>query len=334
MNSRLPPADPATEDAAALWAAKLDGGSLTAAERTELAAWLAAAPGRRALLSTYCQLSADLEQQMPLLAGLRDLPVEEASAPLTDRPSPWSSRPRWVGAMLTAAAAVALAFLLGRSPATDTREFTTASAQRQTVTLADGSRLELNAHTQLSATLAPTERRVRLSRGQAFFAVTKDPQRPFFVETPAGTVRVTGTQFDVRTEPTTPLQVTVLEGAVQVQPAGTAPVAPFALGVHDQFLAGEVRALSAAEVAATLAWRQGEIVFAGAPLRDVLAAFARHHDRAIVVTPAAGTRRLGGRFNLDRLDQFLELLPQALPEVTVKRDAHGTVQVQLRSETP
>lgn len=328
-----PSFDPATEDAAALWAAKLDGSVLTNAERRELETWLAAAPGRRALLSSYCQLSTDLEQQVPLLEGLKDLPVESPSAPLTARPSPWSLRPLWVGAMLTAAAAVALVLWVGRTPRPEMLVFATAEAQRQTVTLADGSRLELNAHTQLSAALAADERRVRLSRGQAFFAVAKDAQRPFLVETAAGTVRVTGTKFDVRSDELSPLQVTVLEGSVEVQPAGTAQP-PLALRAGDQYAGGSVRALESSEVDAVLAWRDGEIVFKGAQLREVLAAFARHHGRALTASAAAGDQRFGGRFNLDDLEGFLRGLENSDRGLTVQRDAHGTVQVRLRSEKP
>lgn len=324
--------DSAADEQAALWAAKLDGSLLTAAEHSALDAWLEASPSHRAALAAYCQFSADLEQQLPLLAGIQDSTAETNREFTTARPRPWLSRPLWVGAMLTAAAAVVAVFLtVGHPTRPDVLSVATASAERQTVALPDGTRIELNAHTQLSVAIGRDERRARLA-GQAFFAVAKDPSRPFFVETTGGTVRVTGTQFDVRTDDAAPLQVTVLEGSVQVHPAGTAPDAVRALKARDQYRLGEVRALTASEVETVLAWRSGEIVFNGAPLRDVLAAFAKHHDRAIAVSAAAGELKLGGRFNLDDLPKFLELLPQAIPQVIVKRDAHGTVQVTLRDE--
>lgn len=324
--------DAAADEQAALWAARLDGSVLTADDRTALDAWLDAHPSHRGLLSAYCQFSADLEQQLPLMEGIRESSAETNRELTPARPSPWSSRPFWVGAMLTAAAAVALVLWFARAPRADTRELATVAAQRQSLVLADGSRVELNSRTRLAVTLAPAERRVRLDSGQAFFSVAKDPQRPFFVETSAGVVRVTGTQFDVRADALAPLQVTVLEGAVQVQPAGLAAAAPYALKAGDQYLAGAVHALSEQDVASALAWRNGEIVFRGAPLGEALAAFAHHHDRVITVSPAASALRLGGRFNLDNLDQFLGLLPQTFPQLTVQRDAHGSVLVQLRAD--
>lgn len=332
MNPHHEHFDPAVDEQAALWAAKLDGSVLTASERTALDAWLAAAPTHRVALSTYCQFSADLEQQLPLLAGIPDTPVETNRELTTARPRPGLFRPMWVGAMLTAAAAaVAVILWTGHTTPPAATEFATAAAQRQSIALADGSRIELNAHTQLTATLSANERRVRLARGQAFFSVAKDPARPFFVETPGGTVRVTGTQFDVRADDITPFQVTVLEGSVQVQPGHPDATKPLALAPGEQYAADTVRALSAKELDAYLAWRDGRIVFDRAPLRDVLAAFARHHDRVITASPGAAAERLTGSFNLDNLPQFLEGLPQAL-DVTVSRDAHGDVHVTLAHE--
>jgi ferric-dicitrate binding protein FerR (iron transport regulator) len=68
-------------------------------------------------------------------------------------------------------------------------------AQRQAVTLADGSGAELN----------------------AFFSVVSDPEHPFVVKTPAGAVRVTGTKFNVRLNAEGGGTLTLVEGAVTVR---------------------------------------------------------------------------------------------------------------------
>lgn len=324
------------EDQAALWAARLDGSVLSAADRIALDAWLAADPGHRPVLSDYCQLSTDLEQQLPLLAGIKDPSVGNQAAPAPAQSQPWLRRPVWVGAVLTAAAAVALVFFWrGRIP-TQSENIATAVAQRSALMLADGTHVQLNAQTALVVDLGRTERRVRLAGGQAFFAVAKDPARPFLVETPAGIVRVTGTQFDVRTESGPRLEIIVAEGHVQVS-VGDAPghATPVALGMGDRLTMGPqgVRrsALSAAELDQALAWRQGQVVFNDTPLSEALARYARYHGRGLTVTAGAATQRIGGRFSLDDLDGFLAGLVLMRPDIEVTRNPDGIVQVDLRA---
>ena len=110
--------------------------------------------------------------------------------------------------------------------------------------------------------------------------------------------------------------------------------APQSLGAGDQLSAGpdgvEVRRLSAAGLDDALAWRQGQVVFHGVPLRDALARFARYHGRGITVTPEAAGKRVGGRYSLDDLDGFLSFIEEGL-QVRVTHDLNGTVQVSSRA---
>jgi transmembrane sensor len=90
-------------------------------------------------------------------------------------------------------------------------------AQRQAVTLADGSGAELNARTTLKTDFRYGRRVVELERGEAFFSVVSDPEHPFVVKTPAGAVRVTGTKFNVRLNAEGGGTLTLVEGAVTVR---------------------------------------------------------------------------------------------------------------------
>jgi transmembrane sensor len=331
MNSFPKCLDPAAEEQASLWAARLDGSALSTEDHHALETWLAETPAHRELLSYYCQFSTDLEQQLPALveAGAVELPPVSTPA----RSWPWL---KWgIGAGL---AAVALMLWLAH-PKTKSENLASPMAVRQMLNLADGTRVELNAQTSLQIQIDRNGRRVRLASGEAFFAVHKEPDRPFIVETPAGSVRVTGTQFNVRTENAAAFEVTVVEGSVQVRPGETSgrPAGTISLGARDQLSAGpdgvEVRALSAAALDDALAWRQGQIVFADVPLRTALARFARYHGRSITATAAAGAMRVGGRYSLDDLNGFLASLPDILPvPVRVTRDPGGTIQVGLLTE--
>ncbi|MFI5336459.1 MAG: FecR family protein, partial [Opitutales bacterium] len=272
--------------------------------------------------------------QVPLLEGLRDVSEETRTVNTTARPNPWLRWPALAGATLTAAAAVALVLWLVH-PARQIEDLTTPMARRQAWTLADGTRVELNAQTSLHVGLDGRERHVRLAGGEAFFAVSKDAARPFIVETPAGSVRVTGTRFDVRADSATSLEVLVDEGSVQVRPGAGPADAPRFLQAGDDLTAGPggvaVRSLSGPELADALAWRQGQIVFDGVPLREALARFGRYHGRGFTVTAAAAELRVGGRYSLDDVDGFCAALEEVLP-VRVTRDLSGTTQFSLRSE--
>jgi transmembrane sensor len=99
--------------------------------------------------------------------------------------------------------------------------YTTDIGERRSITLADGSTVDLNARSRLRIEFSGSERRVELLGGQALFQVAKDKHRPFIVASGEATVRAVGTQFDVyrKDSGTT---VTVLEGRVAVYASGHA----------------------------------------------------------------------------------------------------------------
>jgi transmembrane sensor len=349
MNNILPrQPDPAADEAASLWAARLEGGTLSAADRDALDAWLNADASHRVLLSRYCQFSADLEEQLLALVatGSVKLPPEPATeTPAETAPAlaPVIKVSRWnfprIASVAVAAAAIALAVWIAR-PTPRIETIATAAAQRSAVTLPDSTRVELNARTSLTFELASSERRARLAAGEAFFTVAKDKARPFVIETPAGSVRVTGTVFNVRTDSPADLAVTVVEGSVQVrpgEPAATRNAAPYALTANDRLVAlnGVVKkeSISAGELDDTLAWREGKIVFRDVPLREALDCFARYHGKGII--PSSGvtaiTKTLGGRFSIDDLEGFLTGLEETF-DVRITHETNGTIRVSRRNE--
>jgi transmembrane sensor len=324
---------------AALWAARLDGDALDGARRAELDAWLARDPRHRALLAGYCQFSADLEEQLPALitTGAVKMPAAPA-APYATAKRGWGF-PQVAGLGLAAAAAVAVALFVAR-PAAEVQNLATAIAQRSAHTLADGTRVELNARTSLRFESTGAERRVRLAGGEAWFAVAQDPARPFIVETPAGSVRVTGTTFTVRNDAAgaTPLEVIVVEGSVQVRPsdpAGQHTGEPFSLKAGDRLSASargvEVRTLSTAAVEHALAWREGFAVFEGAPLSEVAACFARYHGRRIEVAPAVAGLAVGARYRLEDFSAFAAALETAFPVKVSEDRLSGGVTIAPRA---
>lgn len=323
MSSSFPPS---ANEQAALWAARLDGSTLSRADQSTLEAWLAEDPAHRAALAQFRDFSAELDEAVPALvqAGLVAMPATAAA------PRRRSSAFLAIGSALAGAAALA-AVVWVALPARQSDEIATAVAQRQSITLADGTRIDLNAHTSLQVELGRSERHVRLAGGEAFFAVSKDKSRPFTVDTAAGSVRVTGTAFNVRTDVPSRLEVTVLEGSVQVRPNQSG--SPVQLGAGQRLSTGDggvsVETLTERALGDALAWREGKVVCDGVPLERPLAELARYHGRRITATPAAAGQRLGGRFSLDDLDGFFAALEKTeLYQVHTAPDGSVIVDVQ------
>jgi len=128
---------------------------------------------------------------------------------------------------LTIAASVLIAALAGAAWWQSARYplYNTDIGERRSITLADGSTVDLNARSRLRIEFTKGERRVVLLEGQALFQVSKDKNRPFIVSSGNATVRAVGTQFDVYRKPNG-TTVTVLEGRVAVY--ATAHVEPTA----------------------------------------------------------------------------------------------------------
>lgn len=218
----------------------------------------------------------------------------------------------------SAAGAMGLAFALfwGVPYVRETDTVMTMAAQRQALDLNDGSRVELNARTDLRTDFRYGRRTVRLGQGEAFFSVAKDTKHPFLVETPAGTIRVTGTAFNVRLSPEGRTEVTLLEGSVTVNAA--AALRP---GQQLEFGSGEpsLRTLDGLALAAATAWRQSRLVLDALTLGEAADRLAEYHGVAIRVDPAVASLTPGGTYPLDDLGGFLEALETVLPVQVITR---------------
>ncbi|OAM90087.1 FecR domain-containing protein [Termitidicoccus mucosus] len=187
---------------------------------------------------------------------------------------------------------------------------------RMEIALKDGSKVTLNAGSQLSYPSAfdARSRTVRLT-GEAFFDVAKDAARPFVVET--GTLRITvlGTRFNVRAfADGTRAQVTLVSGKVQVTPLGRAEAeqAPVTLAPGMQYslipATGEGE-LHNVPVQAATGWMSDRIVWKDEPLPDAMRELERRHGIAIVLAdPALARETVTARFQSETLPEIFRLL--------------------------
>jgi transmembrane sensor len=177
-------------------------------------------------LIAYAHSDANVVSLHSRTAEVHSLRGEIAREPLNEGAA---GRPPRFRRPFFAAAAVAFAAVVGTAVWWQSHRyplFSTDIGERRSITLADGSTVDLNARSQLRVEFSDHERRVELLDGQALFQVTKDKQRPFIVHSGDATVRAVGTQFDVyrKDSGTT---ITVLEGRVAVySSAAVAPASP------------------------------------------------------------------------------------------------------------
>ena len=274
----------AIDAAAALWAARMESGELSGADRETLRAWLEQDPAHRWRLAHYQHYSAELDVALPALSAAGK--VRLAASP------PRRKGRHWGYVSLAAMVALAVAIGIYWRPTAGERGpvFSTHIAERQSVKLADGTRADLNAQTNLAVEFQKSERRVRLDHGEVLFTVAKNLARPFVVETPGGRVRVTGTVFNVRTDLSGQFEVSVLEGHVEVQPlGGVASPEPLRLGVGDHVsLNADPRSCGAA-----CRWRESRMLRPGGKVRRFL-------SRSRWVLPSSDSPHFTGKSSRSR----------------------------------
>ena len=189
----------------------------------------------------------------------------------------------------------------------------TASGERRSLRLDDGSLLELNANTALDINFDPKQRLIHLHRGEILIQTAKDPQqRPFIVHTGDGSVRALGTRFSVRQLPGH-TRVGVLQSAVEIRPLGLIHQ-PLRLEAGQQVTfdsdaMGRVQPLPAASTA----WVQGMLSVDDWRLGDFVEELGRYRPGVLRCATAVQDLRISGAFRIDDTETVLENLGKTLP---------------------
>jgi transmembrane sensor len=301
---------------------RIFAGEASAAERAELARWLAEDPARQAIVDALRArwggvppahdvdgAWARMSQRMRPLAD--SAPIEPTAGP---EPAPASSarpfgrelvgrRRPWTIVAAAAAAAViaAVAFRLGKLPTSHSQPpaphvYATASGQRAELRLPDGTHVLVapESHVRVAADFGK-ERRDVYVEGEAYFEVVHDSTRPFTVFAGNASTHDVGTAFAVRSSPgDRAVRVVVREGKVAMSGAGL-------LGAGDVGrlgATGEASVRHHANVTALLGWTQGKLAFEDAPLAQVLSDLGRWYgvnvelgDSALGALPFTGSLR-------------------------------------------
>ncbi|HVT25504.1 MAG TPA: FecR domain-containing protein [Rhizomicrobium sp.] len=286
---------------AAEWLFRAASGDWTADDQAQLDAWLLASEHHRA---SYWRLEAAW-QEGARLAALR--PASRGTAVL--------KRLFNVNALKAAAAVVLIgvgataAYHKITTPNVST--YATAVGGHRTLTLPDGTVIELNTDTVVSIANDLAQRRVWLTKGEALFEVKHDARHPFTVIAGNHTVTDLGTKFVVR-QTSTSVEVALIEGRAQFESiGGSAPrsteLAPGEVAVATGNSMSVTR-LPVKQVTDELAWRQGLLVFDGTTLADAVAELNRYNtDKIVIRDPSLAQLRVNGTFPVHARHDFAEV---------------------------
>ena len=321
--------DDMRSERAAEWIVRLESGSLGDAEATTFDAWLSATPDNVAAFDAALSISQTFAANAEQVAAGVSQRQRRVIRPAMDR------RYFVGGAGIAAAAIVAIAVApqIFSTPITTT--YVTAKGEKRSFILADGSRVDLNAGTRLTVTLARNVRSLNLDEGQAVFDVAHDSDRPFTVAVGDRMVRVVGTQFDVRRRDGK-LSVTVARGAVEVRPQDGGIGEAFRLrpGQRLDHTEGASQArVIAAEPAEVLAWRTGRLVYREQSLADVVADLNQQWATSIRIDdPTLAATPVSGVLILDNQDAVIRRLALLVPIRAVRSDAGLVLQRDSASD--
>lgn len=319
-----------TPRTAEAWLVRMGRPEVSARDLQTFETWLGLDPmnldSYQALKSTHRQ-ARDLKSS--LTAEIAAIPRKPAAR----------KRPSWPviagpAVAVLGAAVLAVALWPGLSPFGPTdpmsgaMTYQTSVGEVRDVQLADGSTVTLDTGSIVRVALNPDARQVVVERGQAYFRVSHDADRPFRVDLADRTVVVTGTRF-VTTLDGDVARVTLLEGSVHLIPA-SGQGAAFDLSPGDAVVyeAGTpVRLTGQVDPAEAAPWRQRRLVFRDAPLSEALAELSRYTPvRLVTNDPALARQRVTAVFPLEGEGSVVDRIDTLFP-VTISPSGPGSVVI-------
>ena len=185
-------------------------------------------------------------------------------------------------------------------------DHSTATGERRTLVLDDGSQVWLNSASAVSINYSPQRRDIHLVKGEAYFEVIKDPVRPFVVHAASGSVQAVGTRFDVDLQDNG-VNVGVSEGVVQVSSGGETVRLEHAQQLR-YTQGSQPSAIGSFEEDGGPAWQRGKLIFNRKPLSEVFRVTERYLPGALLITGRLPDTEVSGVFDLSDLPAMLNVL--------------------------
>ena len=318
---------------ACAWLAQLETGELSSADIGAFREWVDSNPLHGAEIKRLAELSADMGMLLvlddPMLEDVTELhngPALQHLSGNENRNQSNRSSPLLWASGLAASLLVAVLLTLTQFQATDTNGFvTTPIGGYLEKELEDGTIVRLNTDTGLTFAFDDDHRKIVLHKGEAYFQVAHDTDRPLVVATNTREVVALGTAFSVRLQDEH-MKVLVTEGRIAIRPSLTgqkqqgspsggarpsdtvAEAMPGTVGAPILLEAGQafddqirigghpVTHVDEGEQQRSLAWQRGLVEFTDAPLAEVVSEVSRYTPLTIKVESNIQNVKFGGIF--------------------------------------
>ena len=191
-------------------------------------------------------------------------------------------------------------------------EYQTATAERRSISLKDGTRVTMNARTALSGRFSEGRRRADMYRGQAIFTVADTGAVPFTITDRRTRLHCSGGTVDVNLCEGM-MSVVVLDGVATLSGAeGDLRLSRNQrVTVSDD---GRFSRVAAVDAEAETAWRRGKLIFDRRRLGDLAVELERYRGgRILILGDQLAGMEVSGVFDLGAPDAVLETIQMSLP---------------------
>lgn len=299
-------------DEANAWYFRLSAPDATKKDQQAFEAWLGLCPANRQAWDETKALMSALRS--PARRVHRQI-VNDARLRSGKRPRLLRRLPAAIGGLATIGLVLITAFQGPTLLQNATADYYTTVGERRVVDLPDGSSIELNTNSAIRLDFSGDERRLDLLRGEAFFVVGKRDDRPFVVTAADRDIHDIGTAFNVDLSAASSLIVE--EGIVQVRglngkQGGTVVEA----GQSLRWTASAEQVSSINDMPASLAWRNGQLIFTGKRLGEVVSELNRYYrGQFVIANPTIRDAVFSGVLDIGKREDMLSAL-KAIFDVT------------------
>ncbi len=205
------------------------------------------------------------------------------------------------------------------------QEIQSPAGMRSHVVLPDGTDLWLNSESKIRYSIPFTSEYRQLSlTGEAYLRVIKNEKSPFIVNTESASVKVLGTQFNIKAYPEDQtLEVALKEGSIEFTGKFNDGKKATTHMIPNDFLSMNINTrqvkLENKNIDKYISWRKNIIIFDDTPMPEVARILERWYGVNVVIADKEIEKyRFTTTFENESLFRVLELLELSSPSIAIK----------------